>query len=191
MKGPRRLPRAGHPTGTRGGTTPASGTPATRAPSLEPAGGSPLGHCGGHRPRLPARLSGGAAPPGSTGVGGVGCPRCHGDAALLAGWEGSCSPVWLRSRPRSDQAQGTGRGSRGPPGSLSSHCPACSWTTGARVFDPNRKLWVGGCQASAVRVPSGQSRGPAAGASTDGALASGQPGRRGAVGAWKGAGERS
>lgn len=70
--------------------------------------------------------------------------------------KGAGSPVWLRSRPRSDQAPGTGRGSRAPPGSLS-HCPARSSTTGARVFDPNRRLWVGGWGGlSAVRVPSGQ-----------------------------------
>lgn len=46
LVGPRRPPGAGHPTRTRGGHRRGVGDPSYARPSLEPAGSSPLGHCG-------------------------------------------------------------------------------------------------------------------------------------------------
>ena len=140
--------------GRAGATTPGVGDPSYARPSLEPAGSSPLGHYGGTNHGHQCCLAGGAALPGGWRWGGVSALSWGRGAPSRAG-KGAGSPVWLRSRLRSDQAPGTGRWSRAPPGPHSLYCPARSWTTEARVFDPNRRLWVAGV-GSAAPVPSGQ-----------------------------------
>lgn len=140
--------------GRAGATTPGVGDPSYARPSLEPAGSSPLGHYGGTAHGHQCCLAGVAALPGGWGWGGVSALSWGRGAPSWAG-KGAGSPVWLRSHLRSDQAPGTGRWSRAPPGPHSLYCPARSWTTEARVFDPNRRLWVAGVGSDAP-VPSGQ-----------------------------------
>lgn len=86
----------------------------------------------------------------------MGCPRCHGDAAPPRGLGRElAAPSGSALRLRSDQAPGTWRWSRAPPGPPSLPGPAHSGTSEERVFDPNKRLRVGGV-GSAVTVPSGQ-----------------------------------
>ena len=82
--------------GRAGGTTPGVRDPYYARPSLEPAGGSPLGHCGEWGTACgPQRgLAGGAALPGAWGWGGGGwgVRVVMGTRRPLAGWEGSWQP---------------------------------------------------------------------------------------------------
>lgn len=104
LVGPRRPPRAGHPTGTRGGHHPGRRGPQLRAPL--PGAGRQLSTRAlwGHRPRSPVLFSGGRCPPGRLG-GGVGCPRCHGDAAPPRGLgrelaaPSGCVPISALTKP--------------------------------------------------------------------------------------------
>lgn len=169
--------------GRAGGTTPGVRDPRYARPSLEPAGGSPLGHCGEAPPAVPSAAWRGALPSrepgGGVGWGGVSALSWGRGAPSRAG-EGAGSPVWLRSRPRSDQAPGTGRGSRARP-DVSPHTARlaarprereCLTLTGGYG-------WVGGVGSR----PSGFRRGrePRAGSfePRGGVLAAGQPGKRG------------
>lgn len=136
--GPRRPPGAGHPTRTRGGHHRGVGDPSFARPSLEPAGSSPLGHCGGTTHGRKSCLAGGSdlEEAGGWGVAlswGRGAPSRAGVGRELA------APSGCASRLRSDQAPGTRRLSRSQSGPLSLRGPVHSGTTEARVSDSDRR----------------------------------------------------
>lgn len=118
----------------------------------------------------------------------MGCPRCHGDAAPPRGLGRELAdPSGCAPRLRSDREPRAG-GCLAPRPDLTRYIAQRSWTVEAGVFDPNRRLYVGGVLPPRFRP----GREPRAGSfQPQGCLlAPGQPKKRGAVGVWGGAGER-
>lgn len=139
-----------------GGTTRGVGDPSYARPSLSRPAAPSSGTVGGTAHGQQYGLEGGAALLGGRDGGRVGCPRCHGDAAPPRGLGRElAAPSGCALRLRSDQAPGTRRWSCAQPGPHSLRVPAHSGTSEARVFDPNKRLRVGGV-GSAVTVPSGR-----------------------------------
>lgn len=144
--------------GRAGGTSPASGTPATRAPPWSRPEALHSGTVGGTARGSQRGLAGGAALPGAwVGWGGVGCPRCHGDAAPPRGLgrelaaPSGCAPAPALTKPR-------GRG-----GGLVPHPGLSPHTARLAAGPPGRECltltgsygWVGGVGS----LPSGFRRG--------------------------------
>lgn len=173
-----------------GGTTRGVGDPSYARPSLEPAGKLPARPLWGDRPRLAVLLSRGALPSGEAGVGGWGVRVVMGTRRPLAGWGGSWQP---RLAPLSASALTK---HPGPGGGLAPRLDLPPYgaplTVGPRrseCLTPTRGYgWVGSAQPSRFRR--GRER-RAGSFQPQGRLsAAGLPERRGAVGAWEGAGER-